>query len=184
LDKEIKEATDKEMHFRKDLIHKERSLSDINERIRQRESLIEQSEKELSERRASISAEVAEKKAQADKLKEREDEITKGLDDEVLFKFERIVRNKKGQGIVAIKGGVCLGCHMILPVQFANMVHLGEEIVFCPYCSRILFYEESEEGVEYFFDIDDAGSLADLDDIDEEEYDDEEEEEVNIDYED
>jgi len=63
------------------------------------------------------------------------------------------------------------------------MVHLGEEIVFCPYCSRILFYEESEEGVEYFFDIGDAGSLADLDDIEEEEYDDEEEEEVNIDYE-
>jgi uncharacterized protein YbaR (Trm112 family) len=68
---------------------------------------------------------------------------------------------------------------MILPVQFANMVRLREEIVFCPYCSRILYYEESEQGEEEFFDNEDAGSLSDLDDIEDDEY---EEEEVNIDY--
>jgi RNase P subunit RPR2 len=89
-----------------------------------------------------------------------------------------------GKGIVAIKGNVCTGCHMILPVQFANEVRLGEEIVFCPYCSRILFYEESEEGEEDFFDTEDAGSLSDLDDDDDElEEEDEGEEIVNIDYE-
>ncbi|MDR2403154.1 MAG: C4-type zinc ribbon domain-containing protein [Spirochaetaceae bacterium] len=91
-----------------------------------------------------------------------------------------------GRGIVAIKSGVCTGCHMILPAQFANIVRLGKEIVFCPYCSRILFYEESEEGEEDYFDIDDAGSLSDLDDIEDDEYDEEEEEDekVNIDYDD
>jgi RNase P subunit RPR2 len=90
-----------------------------------------------------------------------------------------------GRGIVAIKGGVCMGCHMILPAQFANSVRQGQEIVFCPYCSRILFYEESEVGEEDFFDSEDAGSLSDLDGIEEEEYDEDdgEEEKVNIDYE-
>jgi uncharacterized protein YbaR (Trm112 family) len=90
-----------------------------------------------------------------------------------------------GRGIVGIRGGVCMGCHMILPVQFANTVRQGEEIVFCPYCSRILYYEEAEEGQEEFFDIEDAGSLSDLDDMEEEEFEEEEEEEekVNVDYE-
>jgi RNase P subunit RPR2 len=90
-----------------------------------------------------------------------------------------------GRGIVAIKGGVCMGCHMILPAQFANSVRQGEEIVFCPYCSRILFYEEAEQGEEEFFDNDDSGSLADLDDMEEDDYDEDEEEEekVNIDFE-
>ena len=60
---------------------------------------------------------------------------------------------------------------MILPGQFANEVRRGENILFCPYCSRILFYEESDENEdESYFNIDDAGSLADLDDEDEEEY--------------
>jgi RNase P subunit RPR2 len=91
-----------------------------------------------------------------------------------------------GRGIVAIRGGVCTGCHMILPIQFANEVRLGEKIVFCPYCSRILFYEEVEAGEEEFFDAEDAGSLSDLDDIEdeeEEEEEDEEEEKVNINFE-
>jgi DNA-directed RNA polymerase subunit M/transcription elongation factor TFIIS len=66
------------------------------------------------------------------------------------------------------------------------MVRLGEEFIFCPYCSRILYYEESAEDEENFFDTEDTGSLSDLDDIDEDEFeedDDEEEEKVNIDYE-
>ena len=87
--------------------------------------------------------------------------------------------NLKGEdtreGIVAVKGNVCEGCHMILPAQFANEVHTGDKIVFCPYCSRILYYEEMADGEEHYFPLDDTGSLADLDDeeVDEDEgYDD------------
>jgi predicted nucleic acid-binding Zn-ribbon protein len=184
LDKEIRDATEKEQLYRKELQQEEQHLSDLDEQIKQTASLIEQQEQELAERRAGIEAEVAERKAQVEHLKAQENDVKPGLDDEILFKFERIIKNKMGQGIVAIKGGVCLGCHMILPVQFANMVRLGEEIVFCPYCSRILFYEESDQGIEDFFSMEDTGSLSDMDDIDEEEYEEEEEEEekVNIDY--
>jgi predicted nucleic acid-binding Zn-ribbon protein len=185
LDKEIRDATEKEQQYRKDLQREERILAELDEQIGQNNSLIEQQEKDLAERRASIEAEVAEKQAQVAALEQEERSIIPGLDPEVLFKFERIIRNKGGRGIVAIKSGVCMGCHMILPAQFANRVRKGEDIVFCPYCSRILFYEESEQGEEEFFDTEELGSLADLDDMDDEEYEEEEEEEekVNIDYE-
>ncbi|MDR3193032.1 MAG: zinc ribbon domain-containing protein [Treponema sp.] len=185
LDKEIRDATEKEQQYRKDLQREERLISDLDEQMKQTQALIEQQEAELAEHRAGIEAEIAEKRAKIDSLVAQERELTPDMDSEVLFKFERIIRNKMGRGIVAIKGGVCMGCHMILPVQFANSVRLGEEIVFCPYCSRILFYEESEEE-EDFFNAEDAGSLSDLDDIEDEEYeeDEEEEEKVNIDYED
>lgn len=185
LDKEIRDAAEKEQQFRKELQREERALSDLNEQIKQNESLIDQQEKDLEERRAGIEAEVAEKKSQVAKLTEEEQVLNQGLDPEVLFKFERIIRNKGGQGIVAIKGGVCMGCHMILPVDFANRIHNQEKIEFCPYCSRILFYEESEQGDEEFLNNEDAGSLADLDDMDDDEDEEEEEEEekVNIDYE-
>ena len=54
---------------------------------------------------------------------------------------------------------------MILPAQFANQVRDGEEIVFCPYCSRILYYQESsdEADVTDFYLMDEIGSLADDD---------------------
>jgi predicted nucleic acid-binding Zn-ribbon protein len=185
LDKEIRDATEKEQQYRKDLQREERLLLELDEQIKQSAALIEQQEQDLAERRAGIEVEIAHKGAELERLAEEENNLTPDLDSEVLFKFERIIRNKMGRGIVAIKGGVCMGCHMILPAQFANIVHKGEEIVFCPYCSRILFYEESEQGEEVFFDNDDSGSLSDLDDMDDDEYEEEEEEEekVNIDYE-
>jgi len=31
-------------------------------------------------------------------------------------------------------------------VQFVNEVRQGEGIMFCPYCSRILFYQDESEG--------------------------------------
>jgi predicted nucleic acid-binding Zn-ribbon protein len=186
LEKEIRDATEKEQQYRKDLQREERFLVDLEGQLKETGALIEQQEAELAAHRAGVGAEIAEKKAKLKTLNAQEKELTANMDSEVLFKFERIIRNKMGRGIVAIRGGVCMGCHMILPVQFANNVRQGEEIVFCPYCSRILCYEETEDGQEEFFNIEDSGSLSDLEDMEEEEFEEEEEEEekVNVDYED
>jgi hypothetical protein len=58
---------------------------------------------------------------------------------------------------------------MILPPQFVNTVRLGEHVEFCPYCSRILFYQEDEQG--------EALESAILEEEAEEEEDEDEEEE-------
>jgi len=185
LEKETKDLAEKEHQLRKDLQQKEKLLSELDTHIKQQTSMIEQQEKELEDRRKKIEAEVTDKKNQIDSLRKKENKLTENLDAEVVFKFERIIKNKEGVGIVAIKGNVCMGCHMILPVQFANEVRIGEEFVFCPYCSRILFYEESAEGEEDYFNTEDTGALSDLDDIEDEDYDDDDEEEeiINIDSE-
>jgi len=186
LDKERNTAEKNEQQFGKEVQMKEKALMDLDEQIKQHAALIEQQEKELAEKRAGIDAEIAVKKKQIETLLKKEKSLSGDLDPEVVFKFERILRNKMGLGIVAIKGNVCQGCHMILPAQFSNNVRLGEEFIFCPYCSRILYYEESTEGEDIFFDSDDAGALEETDEIDEDEFeeDDKEEEKVNIDFED
>jgi predicted nucleic acid-binding Zn-ribbon protein len=187
LDKERHAAEEKEQQYRKEVQQKERQLLELDEQIKQYAALIDQQEKELTEKRAGIETEVSEKKKYVDTLLKKEKKLTDDLDSEVVFKFERIIRNKMGLGIVAIKGNVCMGCHMILPAQFSNNVRLGQEFVFCPYCSRILYYEESSEGEELFFDTEDSGALYDPEEMEEEEFeeeDDKEEEKVgNIDFE-
>jgi len=185
LDKEIKDASEREQQYRKDLQQRERGLSELDEQLKQQTALIAQQEKELEERRKKIEEEISGKQKQIDALRKKESKLTENLDNEMVFKFERIIKNKMGIGIVAIKGNVCMGCHMILPVQFANEVRIGEEYVFCPYCSRILYYEESADGEEDFFNTEDTGALSDLDEMEDEEYEEEEEEEekINIDFE-
>jgi len=81
-------------------------------------------------------------------LEKQEKAITPSLDEELVFKFERIIRSKSGIGIVPVIDGVCTGCHIVLPAHFVNYVRQSTEILFCPDCSRILFYDETVEPTE------------------------------------
>lgn len=164
LQKQIDESTAIEQQTRKELQKEEKKLSELDENLKQEEQLINNQEAELNDGRSKLNEEIDSYKKQLEELKTQEQEIIPGIDQEIIFKFERIIKSKQGRGIVAVKGNVCDGCHMILPAQFANEVHNGEKIVFCPYCSRILFYQELENGENEYFHMDDTGSLADLDD--------------------
>jgi predicted nucleic acid-binding Zn-ribbon protein len=168
LNKEIRDATDREHGFRKDLQREERSLAEIEESLRRDESMIQLQESEIAEKSAKINGEKEQKLAEIIKLRASEEKSSSGIDKDVLFKFERIIRNKQGLGIVPVKGYVCTGCYMILPAQFVNEVRSGNRIIFCPYCSRVLYYQEAEEQSEQMFVDIESGSLSDLEDYAEE----------------
>lgn len=166
LDKEIKDATEREQYLRREHQKKQKKIEELEDVLEREEQMIEKQQSDLEEEQTRIDEKTSEKQEQLDGLGKKEDEISPGLEDEILFKFERIIRNKAGLGIVPVKKGVCTGCHMILPVQFVNDIHEGEGILFCPYCSRILFFEDAPETEQEFVD-NQAGSLADLVDDDE-----------------
>lgn len=175
LDKQISEASIKEAGLRKELQRQEKNLTELNDNIKSTEAMISSLENDLNTSRTALENQIADYKNEHASLSAKEDEISPGLDREILFKFQRIIQ-RNSEGIVAVKGGVCMGCHMILPAQFANEVRGGESIHFCPYCSRILFYEQSEDiNQDEFFN--EPGSLADLEgDFLEDEDEDEDEE--------
>jgi FtsZ-binding cell division protein ZapB len=138
-------------------------LKELDNSLKDEEVLIQRQEEELNTGKTSLQNEIDRFTAELNELTTEEDGLVSGIDPEIIFKFQRIIKSKHSKGIVAVKGNVCDGCHMILPGQFANEVRNGDKIVFCPYCSRILFYEEVTGEEEQYFQMD-AGSLADLDD--------------------
>ena len=146
LDKEIKDATDKELGLRKDLQREHGFEEELKNALEKEEMMIKKQEEDVKEEQSKIKLKIKEKNAELKKLQIEEKKITPGLGEDILFKFERIIKNKSGIGIVSLHKGVCTGCCMILPPQFVNTVRLGESVSFCPYCSRILFYQEDEEG--------------------------------------
>ncbi|HAK47578.1 MAG TPA: nucleic acid-binding protein, partial [Spirochaeta sp.] len=162
LDKEIKDATEKEQECRKDIIKSEKDLEEFKYMLERDENLIDQQEEDLAAEEEKNQNESESKKQLLSELEEQEKITTPEMDSEILFKFERIIKSKSGVGIVPVKDYVCTGCHMVLPAQFQNDVHAGEEIHFCPYCSRILYYEEDLIQDDYSFSDADSGGLSDL----------------------
>ncbi len=165
LDKEIKDATEKEQHLRKEILRQEKKLEELSYSLEQEETMIRQQEDDLQTEQKRIEVESDDKRKLLRELEKEEKIISPGLDEYILFKFERIIRSKSGLGIVSVKDSVCTGCHMMLPAQFENDVRSGENILFCPYCSRILFYEEEEIIDGDYVTDEDSGSLTDLVDL-------------------
>ena len=162
LDKEINDANLREAEVRRELQREESRLDEMTVALEQEEQRIAKQDQEVAEEQQRIDTEIAERKMMLEELVAEEASITPGLDEEMLFKFERIIRNKEGLGIVALRAGVCTGCQMILPPFFANRVRIGEEIMFCPNCSRIVFYGGDDEFQSDPFDA----STAEFDDED------------------
>ncbi|MDD3942623.1 MAG: C4-type zinc ribbon domain-containing protein, partial [Sphaerochaetaceae bacterium] len=157
--------------LRKSLLAKEKYLSEIQEQLEEHEQLMEIQEEEVKTETEKKDMLLAEKHALIASLEKKESDLTPGIEESILFKFERIIKNKAGVGIVPIHGHVCQGCHITLPVQFVNEVRKGEDFMFCPYCSRVLFWEEAEgydQVVQHIeeSEIEEAG-LADFVDSDE-----------------
>jgi len=164
LNKEITEAGLKEDQLRKDLKREDENLKEAEIEVRSSETLIKSQEEEILEKRTRIQNDEASMKSRVLDLKGQESSTTTEIDPEVVFKFERIIKSKQGVGIVPVKGVVCSGCSMILPAQFVNEVRQSDKIVFCPYCSRVLYYQEGDEAQEDMIVDIESGSLADLDD--------------------
>lgn len=171
LQKEIDDATMLEQTIRKELQKEDKNLTAIDEKIKSQEQMIASQEAELNTKKQAITEQTEQLNSKLAELNQAKTELEPGIDPDIIFKFERIIKSKQGKGIVAVKGNVCDGCHMILPAQFANEVRNGEKIVFCPYCSRILFYQDVPEGENEYLAMPDTGSLADDDSFDEDDFD-------------
>jgi hypothetical protein len=174
--KEIKDAATKEQSLLKQLHVKEKQVNEYSESLTEKEQLMSLQKQEVDSEASKIEALLDEKRKKLEALEKKCLSYIGGdIDEDLYNKFCNIVKNKKGKGIVPIHGLVCQGCHIVLPNQFVNEVRAAKEIEFCPYCSRILFYEEAEGAEEKFRkhieDVDiEEGGLSDF--VDSSEFDD------------
>jgi hypothetical protein len=114
-------------------------------------ALLEELKSNIEEKEKEVNKLTSEKQKELDKCLKEKKSISSGLDEELLYKFEKIVKNKEGIGIVSVKNNVCMGCNMLLPPQFVNDVRREDELIFCPNCSRILYYQQEEPSEEIAF---------------------------------
>ena len=59
-----------------------------------------------------------------------------------LSRYERILQNKDGMGIVKVVDHSCGGCFMHLTEQVQNELKKYEQIITCDMCARILYLED------------------------------------------
>jgi len=158
LDKEKTFSIQKEEEYKFQLLQDQRVIEDLRNALEKDEISIKQHEDEIAKEQERVNGELDKIKDELNKLNSKEEELIQHVDEGFKYKFEKIVKNKDGKGIVTVSKGHCNGCHLILPPEFINEIRSGAKIQYCPNCSRILFYNEGDEdifNIEDFEDNDD-----------------------------
>ena len=65
--------------------------------------------------------------------------LTPEVRPDILSRYERIMNNKEGIGIVKVENSNCTGCHMHVTEQLLNQIRMYENLVSCDSCARILY---------------------------------------------
>ena len=154
LEKEIKDASASEEELLKQVRAKEQESKELDAQCEAKSAELKAQQEQVDTESAKIESVTSEKQARLADLEAKcRSYIDDKINEELYEKFCTIVKSKQGKGIVPIHGVVCQGCHIVLPIQFVNDVRSGENIEFCPYCSRILYYEEVEGAEEQFTSV-------------------------------
>jgi len=79
----------------------------------------------------------------------RRDELVGAVDGDLRRRYEMIFSRRGGVAVVAVRGGTCQGCHMHVPPQLFNQIQRNEQLILCPNCQRMLYWQpEGEEASE------------------------------------
>lgn len=76
---------------------------------------------------------------------EKRNKLAENADPEILRIYERLRDNKKDSVVVPVENRGCSGCHIVVTAQHENLVRKGERLVFCEHCSRIHYWQETQE---------------------------------------
>jgi len=102
-------------------------------------AVVVQYEKEFNTKKKQVDDDMA---IIADQVKVKESQrerIAPEVRPDCLSRYERVLKNKDGLGIVKVEGHACGGCYMHLTEQVLNELKKYEQIIACDQCARILY---------------------------------------------
>jgi predicted nucleic acid-binding Zn-ribbon protein len=91
-----------------------------------------ESQQKLSQQQAELETELA-------ALEQKRNLLAGQIDSESLSLYEEVRRVKQGQAVAKVVQGRCQGCRISLPVSDQQRARMGQELVQCSNCGRILY---------------------------------------------
>jgi uncharacterized protein len=111
-----------------------------------KEKALENAQQRVESERAQIEVEQAQKEERISELNANRCVLSEKVDNRLMEMFKKIQRlQADGRPVARAMNSTCTGCHMNIPAQMYNELHRPGEMRFCPFCQRMLYYEEDME---------------------------------------
>ena len=118
--------------------------ADIEERERvssEKAEALKTKEGEYAREKESLEGELSRIEAEFDGKRKEWEEIAKKVKPNILKMYQKVSERRNATSVVPVRSGACTGCHMNLPPQLYNQVQKGHDLLQCPSCHRIFYWE-------------------------------------------
>jgi uncharacterized protein len=125
----------------------------LYDRIDEKKGFVKNHEKDLKQyqgsyetERKQIDAELSSIDGELEIQQKKFEALVPGLKPELRRRYEMIKGRRNGIAVVSARNAVCSGCNINLPPQLYNELQRSEELICCPNCNRILYWDETING--------------------------------------
>lgn len=123
------------------LVLMERIASEKDE-LRQRLAGLDREREGLAARIEEVKREVEESKTGIQRLAAEIPASQSSIMPELLERFKKLYHGKHGLAVVPVQNGACSGCQISLSPQTVSAAKMGDRIVSCDHCGRILYWDD------------------------------------------
>lgn len=123
-------------------------LSDLEGRKDALQKDIDALSETISSQQANLDQELSEKRTRLAELDKDKKKASEAVPAPILTRYNFIRDRIPNPVIVPVSEGVCKGCHVVIPPQTFIDLQKGEQILSCPNCLRIIFWERHFSGNE------------------------------------
>jgi len=111
----------------------------VQQEVSSKRREVEKIEEEWRAEQASLSQEQAELRAAITTLEQKREDLTSRLDTASLELYKAIRQKRQGRAVAKLEQGMCQGCRIALPMSELQRARIGQELVQCSSCERILY---------------------------------------------
>lgn len=100
------------------------------------------SREEFEEKQAQLDDIMQSARKELDELAEKRMQVGRKIPKPVFMRYEFIRNRLEHPVIVSVRGGICSGCNISIPPQSFIELQKGQQILSCPNCQRLIFWNE------------------------------------------
>ena len=118
---------------------------ELEETIKLNTNKIESTSELLSSNRIELQSAMAETTHEQKKLESNRNILYKDIEPTYLNQYKTLRNAREGVGMASIIGSACGGCYSQLPPQIVIEIKENKQIITCPGCSILQFWDGTEE---------------------------------------
>lgn len=139
--KEVEQGKKLNASREEDILKLTADVEEMEKIASEKTAALKANEVDFATEKKALEGDISKVDAEFDGLRKGWEEIANKIKPNVLKMYQKVSDKRNATSVVPVKNGACTGCHMNLPPQLYNQIQKGHEMLLCPNCHRILYWE-------------------------------------------